>query len=283
MFVIDLSFESRKELLMKTMKTLFILSVLILALMSCKKETEPVPWGPPELDVVITGLNLTFDSLNRDVSSTATSIGVNVADTLAVRNGMQELFNRSSFVIEFAYVNPSGIMQIVEPAKYHYVEGSDISKQDHIVKMFQTKLPVLSKTFDAVEGFNAAVDVHPVMNKSQLAGGITSLFHPDQILGRIIEPVVEYMPFEIWVMEPGGKVLYDQDEYEIGRNVITDTLYAQFPELIAAAKLIDAGVAGETTYSFYQTGTSTKVTKKCYWKSFTMYGMSWRIIWVKPI
>jgi hypothetical protein len=257
---------------------------VILAFSSCKKESEePTPWGPPELDVVITKLNQSFDSLNRDVASMANSIGVNVEDTVAVRNGMLELFNKSSFVIEFAYVNLSGIMQIVEPAKYHYVEGSDISKQDHIVKMFQTKQPVLSKTFDAVEGFNAAVDCHPVMNKVQLAGGITSLFHPDQILGRIIEPVVQNQSFEIWVMEPGGKVLYDQDEYEIGRNVITDTLYAQFPELIAAAKLIDAGVAGETTYSFYQTGTSTKVTKKCYWKSFAMYGMSWRIIWVKPV
>ena len=84
-------------------------------------------------------------------------------------------------------------------------------------------------------------------------------------------------------MEPGGKVLYDQDAYEIGRNVITDTLYAKFPELIAAAKLIDAQKSGETTYSFYQTDTTIKVVKKTYWKTYALYGTDWKIVWVKPI
>jgi len=268
---------------MKTIKILFV-TLILMCLISCKKSSEPTAITyPPELDQVITSLTKSFDSLNTDMGSNAVSVSQNINDTAAIRSLMLGLFNRSSFVLEFSYVTPQGIMQIVEPSVYHSAEGSDISQQDHIIKTFQTKLPVLSKTFDAVEGFNAAVDVHPVLDKTQVLGAITALFLPQTILGRIITPVVHNQSFEIWAMEPGGKVLYDQDAYEIGRNVITDTLYAKFPELIAAAKLIDAQKSGETTYSFYQTDTTIKVVKKTYWKTYALYGTDWKIVWVKPI
>jgi len=64
--------------------------------------------------------------------------------------------------------------------------------------------------------------------------------------------------------------------------VLTDTLYQAFPELLSAAELIDAEKSGETTYSFYQTGTTTKVVKKTYWDTWELYGTEWKIIWVKP-
>ena len=83
-------------------------------------------------------------------------------------------------------------------------------------------------------------------------------------------------------MEKGGKVLFDQDTLEIGRNVLTDSLYSSFPELITASHLIDSLQSGETYYSFYQTGTSKKVVKKTYWSTYELFGTQWKIIWVKP-
>lgn len=266
---------------MKTVLSLFAL-ILVIGLASCTKHSESETFFPAEPDKVVASLHSSFDSLNSDASTIASAIAQNINDTIAIRGDMLELFYRSSFVLEFSFVNLQGIMQIVEPPVYHYIEGSDISLQDHVVKCFQKKQPVLSKVFYAVEDFYAVVDIHPILRQGELLGGITALFRQQLLLKRIIQPLIENQPFEMWVMEKGGVVLFDQDTMEIGRNVITDTLYAPFPELIAAAKLIDANKSGETTYSFYQTGTTKKVVKKTYWKTFELYGNEWKIIWVKP-
>ena len=266
------------------MKTKHIIPALLVALSvyACKKSSDPVVFFPGEIGKVTTSLAKSFDSLNMDMAAGAVTISQNASDTAAIRSNMLGLFNSSSFILEFAFVTPQGIMQIIEPAVYHYLQGSDISGQDHVVKAFQTKQPVLSESFLAVEGYYAAVDIHPIISNTQVVGGITALFFPQAILGRIITPLVKNQPFEMWVMEKGGKVLYDQDAREIGRNVFSDSLYTPFPELITAAHLIDSQQSGETYYSFYQTGTNIKVTKKTYWSTYELFGTQWKIIWVKP-
>ena len=263
------------------MKHALLLLMMAVLLVSCKDDDEIN--FPPELDQIIGKLELSFDSLNVDMASNASAIAADASDPVNIRNRMLGLFDRSSFVLEFAFITPQGIMQIVEPEVYNYIEGSDISQQDHIIKGYQTKTPVLSQTFDAVEGFNASVCFHPAVNNGAIVGGVTALFQAHTIIGRTVSPLVAGQTFEVWVMEKGGKVLFDQDGDEIGLNVLTDELYEDFPELIEAAKLIDKNLSGETQYSFYQTGTSSTVTKKTYWKTFELYGTQWKIIWVKPV
>jgi len=266
------------------MKTIHIALALIVTLgfASCKKTSDPEVYFPPEPDQVIASLNSSFDTLNTDMNATAASLAQFVNDTTVVRDNMLGLFNRSSFILEFSYVTPQGIMQVVEPAIYHYIQGSDISMQNHVIQCFTTKKPALSKLFYAVEDFFSVVDMHPILDQGTLQGGITALFRPQTLLKRIIDPLIANQSFEMWVMEKGGVVLFDQDTLEIGRNVLTDTLYQPFPELIAAATLINSVQSGETYYSYYQTGTNIKVVKKTYWKTYTLYGTEWKIIWVKP-
>ncbi len=266
----------------KVMKTnpIFYILILLLGLSACKKDDDT--FFPAELSTLNASLTASFDSLNVDLANSVSFLKTRISDTVAIRTEMQQLFSRTSFSIEYAYINPQGIMQIIEPPVYYPTQGTDISQQDHIIKAFQTRLPVLSNTFYAVENFYAAVDIHPIVNNDELLGGITALFLPETILDRWISPLVKNQSFEIWVMEKGGKVLYDQDSDEIGKNIFTDPVYAEFPELIAAAEKIDAQTTGETTYSFYQTGTTNKVSKKTYWSTFSMYGTEWKLVWVKP-
>jgi hypothetical protein len=267
------------------MKTRILFLILVAtSLASCKKSTDPEPtFWPTELMVVNTALKASFDSLNTDMAANAAAIAQNVTDTAATRNKMKDLFNRTSFVLEFSYITPKGIMQIIEPEAYHSSEGSDISQQAHIIKTYQTKQPVLSSVFYAVEGFFGAVDVHPILNQGAVLGGITALFRPETILRRIIEPVTRNQPFDIFVMEKGGMMIYDQDPAAIGQNLITDTIFSPFPELVAAARLIDASNAGQTSYTYYQAGTTTKVVKNAYWITYELYGNQWKIIWIKPV
>jgi hypothetical protein len=254
--------------------------ILLLVITACKKDENPT--FPEQLNTLKTGLTASFDTLNIDLTASASNLIAMINDSAAIRTEMKSLFSQTSFVVEFSYITPQGIMKIIEPPLFYPTQGADISTQSHIIQGYQTKLPVLSSSFYAVENFWAAVDFHPVVNSGEVLGGVTALFLPEDILGRLIAPLVKNQTYEMWVMEKGGKVLYDQDSEEIGLNVLTDPVYAEFTELIAAAEKINAESTGETTYSFYQTGTTTKVVKKTYWLTFTMYGTEWKLIWVKP-
>jgi hypothetical protein len=265
---------------MKT-KVTFLMVLFVMSITACKKTSDPEVFVPAELEIVFKSLTASFDSLNVDISTNATDIALNISDSMLIRSKLAGLYNRSTFATVFAFVTPEGIMQMTEPPVYYPDQGADISSQDHVIKAFQTKLPVLSKTFFAVEGFYAAVDIHPIVNGEQVFGAITSLFLPEEILGRIIEPLTENQAFDIMVMEKGGNTLYDADSMEIGRNVFTDPLYEPFPELIAAAEKVDAEKSGETSYSFFETGTSNKVVKKAYWTTYELYGVEWKIVYMK--
>jgi hypothetical protein len=262
-------------------KRLFLpIMILLLGIVACNKDEET--FFPQELNTLHADLGASFDTLNNDLANSVIHLISNINDSAAIRAEMQALFSRATFVVEFSYVTPQGIMKIIEPPLFYPTEGTNISQQNHIIKTFETKLPVLSSTFYAVEEFHAAVDIHPIVNNGEVLGGVTALFLPETILSRLINPVVKNQVFEIWVMEKGGRTIYDQDTDEIGRNIFTDPLYADFPELIAAAEKIDAEESGETSYSFYQTGTTNKVVKKTYWVTYKLYGMEWKLIWVKP-
>ena len=264
------------------MKKILLAVFITLSLYACKKDDNSIDF-PVEIDQVIHDLTSSFDTLNTDLASNAAAIALNPSDTAGIRLKLQEMFNRTSFVVEFAYVSPEKILQIVEPSLYYPSQGTDISQQDHIVKIFETKQPVLSQSFNVVEGYNAVIDMFPILDNNEILGTVAGIFPPHEILGRIIKPYVSGETFEIWVMESGGNVLYDQDTEEVGLNVITDPLYADFPELIAAAQRIDTEESGETTYSFYQTGTTNKVVKKTFWKTFYLLDNKWKIIWVIPV
>ncbi len=264
---------------MKSKKMLFFLVVFLLAF-GCQEDKEPI--FPAEISTVITAVTASLDSLSHSISAEVTLFEQNGVDTSVIRTKLLALFNGSSFATEMVFTTPQGILQIAEPSAYYSYQGTDISQQPHVIKAFQTKQPVLSDAFMVVEGYQAVVEMHPIVQNSQILGAISALYPPEDLLGRIIEPIVSGQSFEIWVMEKSGRVLYDQDVAEIGLNVLTDTAYANFPELLAACELMAAEASGETTYSFYQTGTSTIVTKRTFWKTLAVHGNEWKVIWVKP-
>lgn len=265
---------------MKT-RSLIILMLALLAF-SCKKDNDNDTNPPQELTTVMDGLTASMDSLNRMLADAVSEFAASGIDTVQMRAKLLELFDSSSFAKELSFINPQGILQIIEPEAYHSYQGDDISTQPHVVSAFQTLQPVLSDVFPVLEGYLACVDIHPIANGTQLLGAIDAVFTPADLLGRIILPLVKDQDFEIWVMERTGVVLFDQDVAEIGLNVLIDPLYADYPELIAACNKMIAQESGVTTYSFFQTGTSTVVTKKTYWNTFAMYGNEWKIVWVKP-
>ena len=153
---------------MKT-KQFFALLALIVLTNACGNVKEA--HIPPALTSAVTAVSASLDSLSNSLNAAATGLAQVGADTAMVRSELQRLYNECSFGTEFVFTTPEGILQLVEPAVYYPSQGSDISQQAHIIKAFETKLPALSDVFSVVEGFQAVVQIHPIMAEDQLLGG----------------------------------------------------------------------------------------------------------------
>jgi hypothetical protein len=237
---------------------------------------------PDALAAAKASLTSQLQDLDQKMAAAVTFMSSVNLDTTLVRAKLSALVDEFPDVVEFALITPAGIMKIIEPAIYRSSEGSDISGQEHVIRVFGTKQPALSKVFQAVEGFPAAVVMHPVLKDGAVAGGLTALFYPEAVLGNILQPLNDGQTFELWAMEKGGRLIYDPVESEIGHNLLNDQQYKDFPELVSAAGKIDANESGTTTYSYYQAGTKISVKKLTYWTTYDLHGTQWKLVWGQP-
>ena len=82
-------------------------------------------------------------------------------------------------------------------------------------------------------------------------------------------------------MDLDGLLLYDEDEGQIGRNLLEDPLYKSFPSLL---ELVEQRIlterSGHGYYSFFQVtgGNEAEVTKECYWTTAGLHGTEWRLV-----
>ena len=246
---------------------------------ACQKEIEL-----PEVLVTATSrITVAFENLDQQLEAAAAYLVSVDMDTSLIRARLAELVVSNPSVGGFSWITPEGILKIIEPMSGYSSQGVDISGQDHIIRCFATRQPVLSSSFTLVEGFQAAIDIHPIMDNGILLGGVDAVIRTGEFLGTVIGPLLEGdVEFELWVVEKGGTMIYDQDAYVIGLNLFTDPLYQDFPDLLTAAEKINDEKTGTTHYSFYKALTNETVTKLAYWTTVEHHGMEWKIVWVKP-
>lgn len=233
---------------------------------------------PSDLSSAVTTVSASLDSLSGSLSAAAVGLAQSGADTLLVRAEIQRLFRECSFGSEFVFTTPGGVLQLVEPEVYYSSQGSDISRQAHIVKAFDTWLPVLSDVFSVVEGYQAVVEIHPIVADGQLLGGISGLYFPASLIARCVVPIVGQEPFRIWVMEKSGTVLYDADPTLIGLNVFTDKVFEQFPEMRPACERMTAGPFGKTSFPYTDNVSGNIVPTNVFWKTLLHQGNEWIFI-----
>ncbi|MFH0760324.1 MAG: cache domain-containing protein [Bacteroidota bacterium] len=256
-------------------KSLLAVFMIIAGIMACNKEEAPAT-----LDTVTDKVQLSLDSLDNALESVCTAVAPVVNDQAAIRAQLTVLYVATSFIKEVAFVSPQGIMEIIEPADYYEFEGTDFSNDPDLMAVLNSGEPALSDLFIATEGYPGVADMHPVGTSTNKLGVIEALFTPSELLGEIIEPLVS-APNEIWIMGKDGTILYDVDETENGVNVFTDDDFAEFDNFVTACHTIADNESGQTTYTFYATGTQNPVTKKAWWTTITHHGNEWKIIWAE--
>ena len=222
--------------------------------------------------------------LAEDLSATAqtmSGLGMNSSEARVL---LSKLLKDRPYIVDVSTVDRSAKLLVVEPAEFKSFEGWDISDQDHVIRLFRTQKPVLSWNFKAVEGFDAADMEYPVFSSNQeMIGAVSAIFKPEILLGSIITETVNNTQYAVWAMQPDGRIIYDIDEAEIGKNTFIDPAYQDFPQLLDLGREISVSPTGTGHYQFLDTGLNQIVNKDARWVTFSLYGIEWRLVLIQVV
>ena len=149
----------------------------------------------------------------------------------------------------FATTRAPGTIVAVAPAKYSQAMGADTSQLEHNRLALARGVPVLSRVYQAPEGFAAVTMVVPIKQGNSIPGFISMRIKPVDFLSGLLAADTQSKKRTIWIVQDDGLILYDTDPREIGLNLFREERFNQIPELRQLAKEIaeqDSGVG------FYQ-------------------------------
>lgn len=196
---------------------------------------------------------------------------------------LEAAWERDAFVVNVAAMDPAGKVVEVAPARFKELIGADFGQQEHIKRLLAGRQPVMSQSFTTSEGIQGVVIARPILAPDgSLLGGVSALIRPSLLLGRYADPALLDQENDMWVMDSGGRILFDPDPEEIGLNLFTAEVYQPFPDLIALGRRMAATAAGEGTYTYLdRRGLPRTVVKQVLWTSVGLHGTWWRLVLMK--
>jgi hypothetical protein len=89
--------------------------------------------------------------------------------------------------------------------------------------------------------------------------------------------------YQVWCMEESGRIVYDEDPKQIGKNLFTDAMYASFPELLALGERIRTEPFGVGYYQFMAKGSKDVTYKIAAWDAAQLLPDTlWKIVVAYP-
>ena len=243
-------------------------------------------WIPPALVRAQSEIQKNLDSLNTLLETAAKNLAKEEClDSPKVHSILSKLCaeTQNGYVVDCCTVDPAGKIVAIEPEIFRLHEGADIAHQEQVIRLHQTKLPVLSLNMPMVEGFDAVDLEWPIMDdRKALKGSVSILIRPEVLIASTIKPVIEGLPVNIWVMQKNGRILYDVHKDEIGRDLFSDPAFKPYEQLLALGKKIADEPTGSGFYEYLKEG-SSMVKKHAYWTSVGLHGTEWRVVMVQVV
>lgn len=262
---------------------LFFSVLLIFTFMTCACGSSDGDSYQDRLEHTVTKLE---EALRRVVQATAAAAAVisnAELQSTETRSILRGICSAEAAAIDCSTVNTDGILVAVEPSSYSSAEGADISEQEQWQRLRDSRQPVLSLLFKAVEGMWALDLEHPINDPSGIWLGSVSMLI-DHI--RLITGALASLPpdnrYQIMLMQPDGTILYDSDPEQIGRNTFNDPMYADFPSLLALAQRVVEQQMGSGSYQFNNVDSNEIITKEAIWRTVKLHETQWRVVLIRP-
>jgi hypothetical protein len=184
-------------------------------------------------------------------------------------------------IMNSAATDTKDILVNVKPDTYG-VTGDDITLQEQQLMMRQSMQPVMSNVIMLVQGFPGVVMVAPIFDsQDQFMGALSLVIQPSALINQSIASTGD-KTYSMWAMQSNGTLIYDPDPAQQGKNLLTDPIYEDYPEVQAFARQVSEQQSGYGTYQYYvknldQTQNEV-VSKEAYWMTVGIYGTEWRLV-----
>ena len=244
-----------------------------------RKPGAPVAELHPILSELEKDITAELTRMDQDLAGLAKRLSETGLKAAETRRMLGDLCRSYVYAVDCAYVDDKGMMVLVGSTKYAGFEGSDVSKQEQVIRLRESKKPVLSNAFRSVEGLETVDLEQPIVSSNgKFEGSVSILIRPESLFSYIFTTALRGMPVEVFVMQTDGRILYDEDEEEVGRMLFEDPMYKPFPQLLALGKLIAREATGSGSYDFIQKGSDKLVRKDAQWSTIGLHGTEWRLV-----
>lgn len=192
---------------------------------------------------------------------------------------LDEAFDATPDAVYFFTFNPDGRTVTVSP-RSHTEEPAQIPNTGSLSSLIRSQGPLMTDVF-IYENSPAFEIVRPVYDEGgEYIGGIAALVLPYEFLHDIVSPVEESENCTFTVMQTDGLILYDKDSRQVGKNLFTDEIFSNFPNLRNLGVRFASNRDGYGSYMYYPAGENSgrPVKKLAYWNSAGLYGTEWRVI-----
>lgn len=110
------------------------------------------------------------------------------------------------------------------------------------------------------------------------SGSVNLVIRPELLVDSLLKKTTIPEDYELWIMQPDGMIIYDQDKGEIGRMLFSDPIYADYVNLLKLSKKIVAAPSGEGSYIYLSPDSNEKTIKNAIWQSVRLHNREWRVV-----
>ncbi|WP_064009167.1 serine/threonine protein kinase [Methylomonas methanica] len=222
-----------------------------------------------------------LNEMRMGMQQAAASLRTN-ADLAASSGVLDGLLQRYPRGESFATTRAPGTIVAVAPAKYRQALGADTSQLEHNRMTLERGVPILSRIYQAPEGFAAVTMVVPIKQGKTIPGFISMRIKPVDFLGGLLAEDTQSKKRTVWVVQDDGLLLFDTDPQEIGLNLFREERFNQIPQLRQLAAEIDDQDAGVGYYQSQSAGQSEPSRQIAAWVSLRpAENRGWKVVVVE--
>jgi len=233
-------------------------------------------------------INLELQSLDEALLDACNQLTHTGLTGTQARTVLTELVANNSLIVNAATADANDILLVVEPVSYADIEGLDIASQEQNLYMHQNMRPAMSNMIPLVEGFPGEVLVSPVFDSTnRFVGSLSIVIQPYNLIEKYVTPAIADGQFSMWSMQLNGTLIFDPDPAQQSKNLLTDPIYNDYPEVQAFTRQVVEHQTGYGTYSYFDKDLSDAsgkvVSKEAYWTTIGIYNTQWRLVIVHPL
>jgi len=227
-----------------------------------------------------TGVNATLQEMDATLASAATTMGTTGISGPEANATLAMLAATTPYAIDAVSISAEGRIAAIMPEQYWAAVGTYVGNESHNQQALQERRPLMTPVFPAAEGFDAVSLRRPVMNSNGTFLGLaTVLFNPQELIADQADNALEATNYTAWAIDMSSHLIYDRDPAGlVGRDMLTDPAFADFPDLVAFVQKIVAQPDGNGTYTFTPTKGGPAVVKDAVWGTVGLHGTEWRIV-----